>query len=253
MVRVGLDDLRSWPQALIKLLDQNRALAREFCADGLSYKVQKLSHFPELFKPYLPLTEHIEEILGNCTIQGFHSTRLTDIEIKSIKTEGLKLPTYEFLSRKIEKLPCLDSLTKQGMLSTIGAEEKRHEINDPCIYFCLSKRLLSNASATHRFFRNWGGEIIYHQIEGNNNFKDALQIGKPAIIVANLRPSLIRTRNDIVTMVIRRYVEYLEPFGDPEVFECWLRQDMPPHEIEGILRFGELRFACLTNYTEEVP
>ena len=251
MNSINFDDFRTWPVALLNYLDQNVELALNLNSVSLIYKAPKLLKFPEQFIPYLPLIEEVERIIEDCTIQCFHCTRITDVEIEDILSNGLQLPTRQFLNKKIGALQFTESSTKQDMMNFIGAEEKRHELDDPCIYFCISPKLLCDASATHRFFRNWGGEITYHQVEKNIRFRAALQTGKPAIIIVNLKPSSIMARLDLVTMVISRYLNRLDHANEPEVFECWVRQMIAPDRIEAVVRFAEPIFACLTNFTEE--
>jgi hypothetical protein len=112
-------------------------------------------------------------------VKAYHCTRLTDNEVAAIRCHGLTLPSIHLWQEKIKNSQKNERASAQRLMQFVGVGLKSYELMNPKIHFCLSAELLKNPAATHRFFRNWGGEIFWQyrvksRVQGSAWYRDRL-------------------------------------------------------------------------------
>jgi len=251
MEAIEFDDITSWPYELTTYLHNNSDLVRGFCD-----QIQPIQSRPFEFKDILPtrcisLIDDVYRMLTPKIVKAYHCTRLTNLEVEAIRCDGLRLPSIPLWQEKIKNSQNNERAGAQRLMQFVGVGLKSYEIINPKIHFCLSAELLRNPAATHRFFRSWGGENLYVNIEENPEFKEVLGTGTASIVIANLRTTEIVPHSHVVTMFIRQFMHHLDCSSEVEAAECWAQQPVLPSSIVSIIQYGNDGFSRLSSFSEE--
>lgn len=249
MEAIEFDNITSWPFGLTEYLKSNSQLVREFCDQVPPVQSRPFEFMDILPNSCIPLIEIVDRILRPEILKAYHCTRLTDIDVAAIRCDGLRLPSIPFWHEKIKNSQS-NTHDAERLIQLVGVGEKLNELMNPKIHFCLSVELLKDPAATHRFFRNWGGENFYVNIEDNQEFREVLATGTASIVIAKLRTLEIGSHRHLVTMFIRRFMQHLDCSSELEAAECWAQQPVLPSSIFSIIQCGNDDFSRLSSFSE---
>ena len=102
------------------------------------------------------------------------------------------------------------------------------------VWFCLTRNLVVG-SGTGRFFKYYGGEIIYWPFAGRDPEVEALleQIGSPVVIELALDPTeLVYFGDDnLAKSMLSYYGVSVNPSFDPYDIEGYAKVPLPPERI----------------------
>ena len=257
---VDFDHQDSWPVPILELLRTSR--------DALSaYKASERDYFKRYFANHTAtVIEHSNEfkpardaIIGEVAallmrerILCFHGTRLLPDDIEDVRQQGLRLPSPDFLARRIGRAVergYLDRVTGDLLLKNNQAAEnyRRH------IHF--GNRRADLRSGLIRLLVSWGGEACYVGHEYRSDTGPALRrIGEPCLVVATVPVSLFPTT--VVSNAATAFVDSFNQGSNDDLqagFESWVTQPIPATWILDLIQFQDPRFELLTEYSKLAP
>lgn len=157
---------------------------------------------------------------NNFSFIAYHCTRLTDLEISEIKSNGMARGGKELLQNKIKRLPKSCDDIKDELLNHVNG---LHETQaDSSIYVSFGNLdLVADKACDKIFTQYWGGESIYNFYDNIDSFiskrlqyiKSKLQtISTPCII-------LLRCPKDAQAALFNTY--YYENFMTKNISELF--------------------------------
>jgi hypothetical protein len=230
-----LDCIETWPNELVSYLES------KLSDDEYSNHKTIIEDF----------RSDIVQILHQTKFIGFNCTRLTDEEIKSIKTEGLNLNRSELFARRIDFL----KKNNNAFFSINNLNPKEESYNGIFFNHCI--RHLKDEYSYNRLFGFWGGESLYNHFDGCSDLlKIITEIGKPCIIIAPLNYKEIKLA-DLPNNLLKTYLNYsLLPslnqlsnnyddtyiFDSDSLIQCNVK-------VLNIIEYDNELFEQLTNYS----
>ena len=249
-----LNDQSTWPEDVVECLERHRAnleaydeVDRQHEAEVQSgdYDIEKIKingnpHFGD----YENAKSDVLLQLQNHQLTGWHCTKLTDFEIDSIRSLGMRLPNGALLLERI------DLLCQQGSIDEPFAAKlkSKHLADDDNrkdrIWFCFFHPCRESQGGIERFFRYWGGESLYRCHERDDEARAHLmKTGTPVVVEAAVPVSSFGT-SFLGQHVLRRF---LRPEGDHgEEFEACAKSPIAREQISRIILFGTKEFDELT-------
>jgi hypothetical protein len=187
-------------------------------------------------------------MLEGVDLAGFHCTRLHELEIADILSEGLQPLSAAFLERRIQRLTALGTF-RHAIGERLCAE---HEAPDSgragMVWFVFSRSLLRDETSMSRFFRSWGGEALYWRHEEDPETGPVLRrVGVPCIVEAALAAHTLGTIMPVAERVVTVYLRRRRVrTAERSEMEGWSPVAVGPERIRRIVRLGERDFARLT-------
>lgn len=202
MKTIAIHEMSTWPPELIAIVDEiisiNNLVDNDFDLNSLSIEASQY--------------HHLEVYLHNhCEISFWHTSRLLNREIESIRKYGLFPLNDKLIEDKIEVLrDLLNSRVSQSTLTKIVSEFK--DISKGQERFnCLSARdsfeqVFSPMNIQTLSF--WGGEALLRACEKLGLASDVLIIGEPILIKISLPYSIfqgnVHTRSIPKSLIVTR-------------------------------------------------
>ena len=178
-----IDDLSSWPADFLDILNENKKLLVEYhlkesaidneCRDNVFLRIKPpINPFR---KKYEEIVDSLEEVLIKYSLLAYHCTRLTKEEIATIKSNGMKVLSNDFINKKLANLiPKYLSdeqykyIFDKKCTNPDGSFDLSHRAGR--IWFCPNRSTLKEEHSVYRLFKSWGGEAVYVDLE-NDKFK----------------------------------------------------------------------------------
>lgn len=254
-----LDDEATWPERLLRLLDDNlpalRAYERERaeherrCVDDVMARLDT-TPYPHKAEREALLAQCQELVLG-CSIVGYHCTRLTDGERAAVERDGLKPLTPELFEGRIA------SALEQGLIDRSAAEtllernDGRHDNRAGMIWFVFRSRELADESGVGRFFTYWGGEALYGRHKDDPETGPALRsVGVPCIVEAAVPAREIETFAMVGERVMRVFLTARGVrTGSGDDMEGYVREPVPGTSVLRVIPLSHPDFRRLTRIT----
>lgn len=136
---------------------------------------------------YDALINEFRDILKRYSLIGFHCTRLTNEEIKSIRSNGMVLQNSASLNLRIDRLfQC--NLISPEIAQCLKEYNQANDANRANkLWFCFFEPFIAGEYGIGRLFRSWGGEALYNSHESNPvTGKVLCSFGTPCIVKANV-------------------------------------------------------------------
>lgn len=233
-----LDNPASWPY------DLNNYLARKFSVflDWEQDNPSKNAH------EYDTAINGLWEVISSYSITGWHCTRLTEGEIEAIRQDGMGLPSFEVLKRRVNTLE-RDGLLTSQVKNRLLLENQADETNRAgLIWFCFFPPRRAGKNGISRFFRHWGGEALYNSHEDNSEIGDTLKaIGNPCIIEADVPIKMLPEAGGLTLNIVRRYfVSHGFETVEPVDHKDRSKYPLPAENVRRVLRYPDPEFIELT-------
>jgi hypothetical protein len=245
-----LSDSSTWPAEVVDYLNRNRRL---FVDWELSRMVDgKPSSDPERYDRAIL---GLRNVLREHALRGYHCSRLTDPEIRNIRSWGMSLPSKALLCSRI------DAVEQAKLIEADIATRLKNEnqANDSYrrgrLWFCFYPPRMAGQAGIERFFRSWGGEALYSSHERNPQTGKALRtIGIPIVIEADVPMASLPDHSCLGQKVVRRFLlDRGVNINEPVDHEDRALQSLPPPNIRRIIRFPEPDFIQLTGCDKWTP
>jgi len=185
---IYIDDELTWPAELYNFLSSNLDALRDWEVQQTENKKQ-LSHerILQLVKAYDNVIKGLRKILDNYYLHGYHCTRLTELEIREIGSNGMSLPNVDSLSRRIRLLQNENTITSKVAELLLSDNQAGDGNRANMIWFCFFKPYIGGQLGIQRFFKSWGGEALYNSHERNPLTGTLLNgIGNPCVVEAKV-------------------------------------------------------------------
>lgn len=239
-----LEDETSWPPGVVLFLKECHEIFLGW-ESGIN---------PPHHSIYDAAHSHLDELLraSDYCLRGYHCTRLTEAEIKTILTEGMSLPNLEMLAKRIRTIEMgglISSKIAQFLLAKNQSDEKNRA---NMIWFCFFSPHIAGEGGIKRFFRHWGGEALYNSHEDHPVSGYAIaKIGIPCIVEANVPLSSLAKYRTPVTKIIRRFLIA----NGWQTMECMDHEGysvraIPAQNIMRVIQYPESDFISLTGCDE---
>lgn len=191
---IDFESFDTWPHWVVEVLKRHEDLLIAYELRERDHsQVRKSAPFPHLLfleNDYAAKRNRVLEVLCENLQQesliGYHCTRLLPHEAQDIKESGLKPLSPQLVTSRIEGgLACgdLESDIAEKLLAV-------NEVLSPYrrdIWFVNLRSILCDEGDVIRFFRSWGGEVIYNSHEGQLDTGPAIRrIGTPYIVIAEI-------------------------------------------------------------------
>lgn len=132
----------------------------------------------------------IFEICSNRSLEIFHVTRLTDLEIEDLKKYGLRPSSIDLFRRKIE-LALSEGLFDKNfgdeLLANSYIMNQTQQVRWNSLYVNFGdSELKKSMSNFYNLARIWGGECLNFTRFGNSNAEILKRIGQPSIVYGHI-------------------------------------------------------------------
>lgn len=196
-IRLLIDSPTSWPDELVKVLDEHHEL---MVAWEISPSTVQATLYDEA-------VESVGKALTGYCIRGWHCTRLTDQEITHIIDFGMQLPDEQMLVQRINALVSAERLSPEVSGHLIQSNEASAANRTGRIWFCFFPPRGAGERGIGRFFRHWGGEVLYNSHEDNPVTSSILRtIGTPCLVEADVPISSLAPGFRLATHIVRNYL-----------------------------------------------
>lgn len=246
-IRIDLENPRSWPEPLLRYLDEKRQVF-----EGWEYTPDPDARPRAPAAIYDRAIYGLRDVLQPYCLTGWHCTRLTQLEQNHILANGMQLPNLRMLEERIEKLIGAGALTPI-LAKRLLEENQANDANRAgMIWFCFFPPALAGESGIGRFFRCWGGEAVYKSHENDPETGGALRtIGTPCLIEADIPISFLEPSGGLDSKIVRRFMIHRGfKTSEPVDHEDRAKQPIPTACIRRIICHPDPPFLELTRSHE---
>ena len=248
---VDIEDPLSWPNSLCELLEGNRDVLSGF--ENGQTEIDKIpggrfnSPTNEFAVKRGEVVSRAGEILAAEKILGFHCTRLLPYEAESVRHEGLKLPSPEFLRERIEGAVSEGHLTRELAISLLRNNQAADPNRRDKIGFANARSLLRQRNLVCRFFDSWGGEALYNSHEDDLATGPALKsMGEPYVVVAGLPANVLRISGQLASYFINAFLRSVSvKTRDGAGFESSVEEPVTAGWLLSVIGSTDWRFRLL--------
>jgi hypothetical protein len=252
MTALCIDDPSSWPaivtstlasrfHELVSYENERQRISRLCSIDVSARMLPPENRFQHVLREVLQETDLA---LANVRVRGWHCTRLSDDEVRNIRSDGL-VPLSEagLLDRIAARVRAGDIPLDLQVLLEHG-HQADCEGRSGAVHVSFTRRDLSDEGAVGRLLRSWGGEALYNSHEADPRTGNLLRkIGKARIVVVSVPVSDVRTFQGFAETIYRYHME-LNGISTADRYDCegTLSRIVVPSEIEDVFSFGEPEF-----------
>ncbi|NEU12479.1 hypothetical protein G3T14_10065 [Methylobacterium sp. BTF04] len=251
-----LDDEATWPESLLRCLDGDLPLLREYehgraawdrrCEEDVMARVGRDPN-PHA-KGRATVLAACHDIVLGCRIVGYHCTRLTDGEAVAIERDGLRILTPELFEGRLERALQKGLIGRDVADIILAKNDGRARSRAGMVWFVFRARDLADEGGVIRLFSSWGGEALYGPYEDHGTVGPALaRIGRPCIVEAAVPAAGIETHCDVGERIMRVYLERRGiRTGHGDGMQGYVREDVPGDAILRVIRRDDPDFERLT-------
>ncbi|MEJ0084997.1 MAG: hypothetical protein WDO72_04915 [Pseudomonadota bacterium] len=260
---VELEAVDTWPPEFLQAAVQNRELILSFQRerqriDRLGWDDIRVRINPPENRyedEYKALVDRLDGSLVRHRIVGYHCTRLTPGEIRSIKANGLRLLSTDLVRQRLDSCVADGHMTSAQCEYLVGSQIMRESLGNlhgnrtGMIWFCPNRSTLQESSGVYRLFRSWGGEAVYLGHEEDEKIAAVLAgIGTPCIVKCAIPfpcddPYYPQFAARFFSQFISNDFEYPEPSPG---FDLCTERDLLGSEVLEVIEFSDPRFESLT-------
>ena len=251
-----LDEELTWPRGVLALLEGNVALLRDYeRARAERDKRMEDDDMARLEPDTNPFRERrdavlaaLAEVVNGVSLVGYHCTRLTEFEIKSVREAGLQTLRPSLFEGRIAQA------SNQGLLPSVVADrllrnnEGRNDHRAGMIWFIFRVGDLRDESGVTRLLSYWGGEALYGSHENDPHVEPALRsLGKPCIVEALLPAAGIESHCLVSERIMRVFLEERSiRTGHGSGMQGYVTADVPAASISAVITGDDGAFERLT-------
>jgi hypothetical protein len=253
---IDSDDETSWPEALVNALEPLTQALRAFHDERRRIDLDARNDVMlRIYRPCNPYEaswnralELADAAIAGHRLLGFHATRLTLPEQKSVASSGLKVLSSDLFEARLSSLEA-DRLVTGDQAKSLRS---RHQVLDDnrsgMTWFCFNRSSLCDEDGISRLFRSWGGEALYNSHEDDVHTGPILRrIGEPCIVVAAVPIESIETFMTVGNRLLNAWASRRNILIPHQVeFEGYSRFDTSAGNVVRIVTFRHAEFLALT-------
>lgn len=248
---VDIDAEESWPKAAIRRLREDSTVLDEYDAAVRRHLDRRggSTNYPTSSER-LRLIDELDGIFSECSLIGYHCTRLTDIEIDALSSIGMQPLGIEFVHSRIDRAvqsgdigqQLAQSLREQNYVSDTKSGRRLN-----MLWLVFSRKVLRSPYGLSNFLGYWGGEALY-AAQTDEVRRELATVGR-ASIVEMVVPVSGLLYQPIGERMLNHY--RLDPSAEPLQFgfESPVCQAVAPKHIERVIVEGSDEFARLTGHS----
>jgi hypothetical protein len=253
---IDIDNATTFGVALERVLVGSRSVALGYRAEELRLLKDPDGSLAYTLRPNKfaderrsVIEKEVMPLLEDRTLLVWHYTRLLPHEAINIRSNGMKVSTFESMKARLMSARdhgLLDDGEVQVLIngSPLVRDENQKRCRSDKLFF-FPKRLPVDASGVEPLTSSWGGEVIYFW-QDNTTLKAKLNsMGVPSVVEAAIPLS--------TPGLCHRVAETLfDKLGNPnssENFDCWIEHDLPKESIAEIHQPGSSGFAPFKEIT----
>ena len=252
-----IERIETWPDNVVRLLEDNVSALTGYEAERVRLDALRErdwdAHWREggnrFYEERTAVIEEAVSLVSACDIESFHCTRLCKDEIEVIIEQGMKLPSPEFLGKRIDARVAAGDLphtiAERLKARNLSAETNRRSM----IWFVSGRSILrSDEGGLYRLFRYWGGESLYGLHERDETISPVLKkIGKPCIIAARLNIATFQPYG-ISDAICATFVRSkgIKPDRSSSCMEGNMKESVSAERILRAIGFDNSEFEALT-------
>lgn len=192
----------------------------------------------------------MRDLLRKDSLVGYHCTKLTAGEVKSIRDEGMLLQNSTSLRERISRIKEDGLISADVARSLISKNQSDDNNRANMLWFCFYEPYLAGRYGIERFFRSWGGEALYNYHEDHPVTGKALQsIGIPCVIKAKVPIASLKSSyypdNAMIRVFLSQRGYQLENGIEHEGFST---NKIDPQDIIDIFEYPSDQFIELTKF-----
>lgn len=241
-----IDDIRTWPSEILARLHRASIVRKFACAKYITD---------------IPLNAYLagitQDLIGHVYTEGLVGFHCSKEPRPGLFTEtGLRLMDPEqsidlFLQTYINQFSADARRRLEAGLHDWIMDQQHMRARANTVWFCLIRNSVVS-SGTERFFKYFGGEIIYWPFDKDTEILSVLeQIGRPVIVEALLSPDTIQFFGDdnLAKSCLSYFGRTINPGFHPYDIEGYSKSPIAPAQI---IRVWE-KEAFFSAYHQEVP
>jgi hypothetical protein len=254
---IFLHDEASWPLELRVMLDDKFEQLKQYVIEDrlidqrAEEDVRLRVQWPRnpLQWVYDDVLERCKSIVASLDVAGYHGTRLHDSEIASIKAQGVRVLSGDFLAARIRERVLDNSISPDIAERLMAKHQADDENRRGKIFFAFNRNMLMDEGGFSRLFRYWGGESLYRLHSIDTITAPWLEkTGIPCIIEAAIPlASIASSYTDIPKRILCAYLLRRQVItaskDDPEGYVV---EDIPSERVLRVIRFSDPEFASFT-------
>lgn len=229
-------DIATWPEDVMEVIERHYATLSEW-----EKQVHNISG-----DEYDAAIIDMGECLMAHNLLGYHSTKLTQVEIDDILANGMTLQNRELLCTRIDALGLQPEIAHRLKEENDAGDRNRAGM----IWFSFFPPHEASCNAIERLFRSWGGEALYNSHEKDLETGSVLRsIGIPCIIEAAVPIRFfkkVRAYNLASKMMQVLMIERGFKTSEDTRYEAYATAPIPHENIRRVVRFPEQAFFDLT-------
>lgn len=233
----------TYPEPLVSLMKNYRALFFDYqeiekktldmrLNDDSNYLMMRNSHA----KPYYSFLEEVLlQFIQKFTIKGWHYTRLTENEVKRIKSSGLIPTTVEtFKARVINVFEegLISSSEKELIFENSPLKNVQQKTSRENQFWFTSSKIHPDNSGVRSLLSYWGGEVVYFGGQKQKLKKRLSNIGSGKIIEANVPISYIKKAYSVGEAILGNYFDPDRTFDIDRKLDFYIQQNLDPRNVK---------------------
>lgn len=251
---VDVEDSVTWPEPLTELFADFREILSRFeerqrQIDGVPGA--RFTQTNEFADGRRAVVGKGEQILATERLLAFHCSRLLPHEAESVKAEGLRLPSPDFLCERVRRAVDEGYLTREIAERLLAENQAADPARQGSIFFGNARSSLKQVHLVCRFFQSWGGEALYISHEDDPITGPILmRIGQPYIITAALPSKSMQVPGRLSEYFINAFLQSIAVRTRNGVaFDSSVREDVPGEWLLEIIGSVDPCFAKLTGFS----
>jgi hypothetical protein len=246
-----LDDIPSWPEAVVTRLAQKASkIRKEILADkkySFLPSIDRIKRPPPAMEEYKRTHSFVKHEISELCLRAYHCCRLEEEDVEKIKSEGLKrldpFERVEALKRVVVKVPELRG-TIRHLQRLLDEQTTLIQIVQNRRYVCFvpAKRCIN--SGCDPLFDHWGGEYARRVLQelDPSLCEHLKKLGRPYVIEADVPVTWLASWNDVAGAMIRLFViDRFKDDIDPGFFDVFVAEDIPARSIVEICPFANAK------------
>ena len=245
-------DIDTFDRDLIAQLHANAALMCSYMSTDREILLERIASEPRAAyrsnphaESYLSFVEDLGRHMEARTIRAWHYTRLTDSEVETLLTVGIRPSTLETTRQR------LDAQIAAGQISgEVGkALFEASPLHDPQQveprsnkFWLISHPMKVEDDRVTLLLNNWGGEVVYFWLEASHLQQIVGRIGRARVLEVGVPLDATRHVYSASKAVAATFARRLGCVSDFEAFDLCAIRPLGPEAVLTIHTEGETAF-----------
>ena len=203
-----------------------------------------IAHVNQHAAAFVRLTESLIEQMNSRTIRAWHYTRLTDLEVEAIKTEGIQTSTPDTLASRIDNQIAAGVLDRQfadalHASSPFNSDQREARLGK---FWMTSSPVVVSDFGVRPLLSHWGGEVAYFHQKDQAMLSVLRGIGRPRVLEIGVPLEATRHVTWAAKAVISSFGRNLGCDSSREMFDLYVVRPLSADSVLKIVSEGDTEF-----------